>query len=82
MKNLLDKSTGNNCWIDIFCWSVTDLRFYKVCVSRGGGHRIQFQTEFAIKSKFSIGSDTCQFSLDGEPPDDEGNDVVVNWPFR
>ena len=53
-----------------------------MCVKGGGGHRIQFQTEFAIKSKFSIGSDTCQFSLDGEPPDDEGNDVVVNWPFR
>ena len=32
--------------------------------------------------KISIHGNTCQFSLDGEPPDDEGNDVVVNWPFR
>ena len=48
----------------------------------GAGHRIQLQTEFAIKSKFSIGSYTSQISLDSEPPDDEGNDVVVNWPFR
>ena len=48
----------------------------------GRGHSIQLQTEFAIKSKFSIGSDTSQISLDSEPPDDEGNDVVVNCPFR